>query len=193
MYRPTRDAADYQEERRLNIRIGVMQALVGAVLLLYLMAFWYLQVVKHDYYRRLSDNNRLRRVTLTPLRGLITDTEWRLTDLLSETQYYVGVRAYHLTAQSPIGNTPSFTTEASTPPEPSFVYSPSEVKAGLPVTFDPTGTIDVDTPPDELLFKWDYNNDSVIDRITIGPELVQRTYIRRGPVTCKLIVSDGTT
>jgi len=124
--------------------------------------------------------------------GLVSETHYRITDLLSETQYYVGVRAYHLAEQSPIGNTPSFTTAASIPPEPSFSYSPLEVKAGLPVTFDPTATTDEDTPPDELLFKWDYNNDGKIDRVTSGPVLVQRTYSQRGPVTCKLTVSDGT-
>jgi len=44
----------------------------------YLFAFWYLQVVKVDYYKRLSDNNRLRRVTLMPLRGVISDNEHRV-------------------------------------------------------------------------------------------------------------------
>jgi hypothetical protein len=124
--------------------------------------------------------------------GLISETHYRITDLLSETLYYVGVRAYHSSEQSPIGNTPSFTTEASIPPEPSFSYSPLEVKAGLPVTFDPTATTDVDTPLDELLFKWDFSNDGSVDRVTAGPELVQHTYSRRGPVTCKLTVTDGT-
>ncbi|HEU4402311.1 MAG TPA: penicillin-binding protein 2 [Candidatus Polarisedimenticolia bacterium] len=78
MYRPTKDSQDYYEESRLNTRITVIQVMFGAVLLLYLMAFWYLQVVKADYYRRLSDNNRLRRVTLAPLRGVITDNEHRV-------------------------------------------------------------------------------------------------------------------
>ena len=55
---------DYYEARRLNTRIHVIQVLFGAVLVLYLFAFWYLQIVKVDYYRRLSDNNRLRRVTI---------------------------------------------------------------------------------------------------------------------------------
>ena len=69
---------DYYEARRLNTRIHVIQVLFGAVLVLYLFAFWYLQVVKVDYYKRLSDNNRLRRVTLMPLRGVITDAEHRV-------------------------------------------------------------------------------------------------------------------
>ncbi len=69
---------DYYEARRLNTRIQVIQVLFGAVLVLYLFAFWYLQVVKVDYYKRLSDNNRLRRVTLMPLRGVISDDEHRV-------------------------------------------------------------------------------------------------------------------
>ena len=69
---------DYYEARRLNARIHVIQVLFGAVLVLYLFAFWYLQVVKVDYYKRLSDNNRLRRVTLMPLRGVIADDEHRV-------------------------------------------------------------------------------------------------------------------
>ncbi|OLE67488.1 MAG: hypothetical protein AUG09_02200 [Acidobacteria bacterium 13_1_20CM_2_68_7] len=69
---------DYYEARRLNTRIHVIQVLFGAVLVLYLFAFWYLQIVKVDYYRRLSDNNRLRRVTIMPLRGVITDSEHRV-------------------------------------------------------------------------------------------------------------------
>ncbi|HXU11177.1 MAG TPA: hypothetical protein VN898_04365, partial [Candidatus Binatia bacterium] len=51
---------DYYEARRLHVRILVIQALFGAVLVVYLLAFWYLQVVKMDHYRRLSDSNRLR-------------------------------------------------------------------------------------------------------------------------------------
>ena len=69
---------DYYEARRLNVRILVIQALLGAVLVVYLLAFWYLQVVKVDHYRRLSDSNRLRRVTIMPLRGVIKDAENRV-------------------------------------------------------------------------------------------------------------------
>lgn len=69
---------DYYEARRLNTRIHVIQALFGAVLVVYLLAFWYLQVVKVDHYKRLSDSNRLRRVTIMPLRGVIKDAEHRV-------------------------------------------------------------------------------------------------------------------
>jgi penicillin-binding protein 2 len=72
-----RDQRDYLEERRLSARITVIQVLFGAVLSVYLMTFWYLQVVRADYYRRLSDSNHIRRVTLLPQRGLITDSDER--------------------------------------------------------------------------------------------------------------------
>ncbi|MFQ5877395.1 MAG: penicillin-binding protein 2 [Acidobacteriota bacterium] len=73
-----RDFRDPHEERRLGARIGFLQVAFGAILALYLTAFWYLQVVKADYYLRLSDSNRLRRVTLPPLRGVISDRERRV-------------------------------------------------------------------------------------------------------------------
>ena len=75
--RPTRDQKDYLQERQLGRRVTVLQVLFGAVLAVYLMTFWYLQVVRTDYYRRLSDNNHLRRVTLLPQRGVIADAEDR--------------------------------------------------------------------------------------------------------------------
>jgi penicillin-binding protein 2 len=73
-----KEIQDYEDTRRLNTRIHVIHAFFGAVFVIYLMSFWYFQVVKSDYYRRLSDNNRLRRVTLMPLRGVITEAEHRV-------------------------------------------------------------------------------------------------------------------
>ena len=77
-YHSSKGFQDYEEERRLATRITVIQILFAAVLVVYLLAFWYLQVVKSGHYRRLSDNNRIRRVTLMPLRGVITDREGRV-------------------------------------------------------------------------------------------------------------------
>jgi len=75
--RAARDPKDWLEERRLTIRITIVQVLFGAALAVYLMTFWYLQVVRTDYYTRLSDSNHLRRVTLLPQRGLIADADDR--------------------------------------------------------------------------------------------------------------------
>ena len=77
-HRFMRDRHEYDEQSRLDTRITVLQYLFGAVLIVYLMTFWYLQVVRADHYRTLSDTNRLRRVTLLPTRGVITDAEDRV-------------------------------------------------------------------------------------------------------------------
>ncbi|MBN2082903.1 fibronectin type III domain-containing protein [bacterium] len=123
--------------------------------------------------------------------NLITATSWRLNDLEADTLYYIGVRAYHLNTQSPLSNTPSFTTETSVAPEPAFTYLPVEIRNSESVTFDPSPTTDVDTPLDELICKWDFDNSGTVDKTTVGLESVEHTYTRRGPVTCKLTVSDG--
>ena len=54
-------------------RLKVLQYLILLLVLLFLSAFWYLQVVHHDYYRHLSENNRLRIVPLRAPRGAILD------------------------------------------------------------------------------------------------------------------------
>ena len=74
----SKERQEFREGHRLNTRVTVIQVLFGAVLVVYLLAFWYLQVVKADYYRNQSDSNRLRRVTLSPLRGVITDRDQRV-------------------------------------------------------------------------------------------------------------------
>ncbi len=69
---------DYYEERRFERRITAIQIVFIVVLVVYVMVFWYLQIVRTDHYRTLSDNNRLRRVTVMPLRGEILDRQEKL-------------------------------------------------------------------------------------------------------------------
>jgi len=76
-YRSSKDFKDYYEERRLQRRISFIFVLLAGLFLSYLFNLWYLQVVNGDNYRRLADNNRLRQVVESPLRGLILDREGR--------------------------------------------------------------------------------------------------------------------
>ncbi|MDX1500870.1 MAG: penicillin-binding protein 2 [Thermoanaerobaculia bacterium] len=41
-------------------------------------AYWFVQVIRGEYYRELAENNRLRRIPVQPIRGLIFDREGRL-------------------------------------------------------------------------------------------------------------------
>ena len=54
---------------RLAVGIGFVLVLFGILL----VRFLYLQVVRHDYYDTLAENNRISLVPIVPNRGLILD------------------------------------------------------------------------------------------------------------------------
>jgi penicillin-binding protein 2 len=70
------EVREHREEllRRIpTLRILFLTALLGVA-----SAYWFVQVVRGDYYRELAENNRLRRIPVKPPRGLILDREGRL-------------------------------------------------------------------------------------------------------------------
>ncbi len=64
---------EYVEASRFTARITVLSMFTSAVLVGYLLAFYYLQVVQGDYYTDLAEENRVRRITVPPARGAILD------------------------------------------------------------------------------------------------------------------------
>ncbi|MCF8042351.1 MAG: penicillin-binding protein 2 [Desulfarculaceae bacterium] len=63
-----------------NIRMALLTAavVVGLALVVLLGRLWFLQLLKGEHFRLLSENNRIRLVDLAPSRGLIFDAEGRL-------------------------------------------------------------------------------------------------------------------
>lgn len=61
------------QRRLLLLRLGLLIALV-----LILARLWYLQIVKGQFYRELSEQNRVRTVSVRPARGLIFDRHGEL-------------------------------------------------------------------------------------------------------------------
>ena len=59
-------------------RLKTLQYVIILIFLFFLSAFWYLQVVHHDYYGQLSENNHLRIVPLRAPRGAILDCRGEL-------------------------------------------------------------------------------------------------------------------
>jgi penicillin-binding protein 2 len=65
---------DHQKElRNFQVRLAVSAALVLAVFSVLLLRFFYVQVLQHDYYHTLAENNRIAIVPIIPNRGLILD------------------------------------------------------------------------------------------------------------------------
>ncbi len=55
------------------MRIKILRVIVGIFFVAILVALFYLQVIRGDYYFRLSSNNRIRVIPLQGVRGLIKD------------------------------------------------------------------------------------------------------------------------
>jgi penicillin-binding protein 2 len=68
-----REHRDELVRRIPTLRIVFLTFLLGVA-----SAYWFVQVVRGDYYRELAENNRLRRIPIKPPRGLILDREGRL-------------------------------------------------------------------------------------------------------------------
>jgi penicillin-binding protein 2 len=65
---------DHQKElRNFQVRLAVSAGLVLAMFCALLIRFFYLQVLQHDYYHTLAENNRISIVPIIPNRGLILD------------------------------------------------------------------------------------------------------------------------
>jgi len=59
-------------------RVRVLSAVVTGLLVAIAAGFWFVQLVRGDYYRELAENNRLRKLPIKAPRGLIFDRNGRL-------------------------------------------------------------------------------------------------------------------
>jgi penicillin-binding protein 2 len=65
---------DHEKDlRNFQLRLAVSAGVVLAVFFVVLVRLFYLQVVQHDYYHTLAENNRISVVPIIPNRGLILD------------------------------------------------------------------------------------------------------------------------
>ena len=56
-----------------RLRLVLSLGFVAVMLLILLLRFFYLQVIRHDYFHTLGENNRIYVVPIVPNRGLIMD------------------------------------------------------------------------------------------------------------------------
>ncbi len=82
-YRERWELKEYQSEQRLGRRAMLLHAVIVMVLAGFLGVFWYLQIVKGGEFALLAENNRLRRIALPPMRGVVLD---RRDEVLASTR-----------------------------------------------------------------------------------------------------------
>lgn len=63
---------------QIQKRIFFLYPAVIGIFILLLLRVWFLQIIKGDYYKDLSENNRMRTVYLNPQRGLIYDRNGKI-------------------------------------------------------------------------------------------------------------------
>src|SRR3990172_11432428 len=61
------------KNRGLRKRIGYLRVFFIFLIAIILFKAWHMQIIKGKYYRKLAENNRVRSVTVPPLRGIIYD------------------------------------------------------------------------------------------------------------------------
>ena len=64
---------EYVETTQFSARITVLSVFSTAVLVGYMLAFYYLQVYQAEHYAELAEANRVRRIMVAPPRGAILD------------------------------------------------------------------------------------------------------------------------
>jgi hypothetical protein len=77
-YRQRKEFLNYRRDVSLRRRIGLLRGSLLAVFLLHLGSLWFFQVVRAEHYSRLSDSNRIRAFSVSPLRGVIRDRQGRV-------------------------------------------------------------------------------------------------------------------
>ncbi len=65
--------AQYEERRRVGIRLAVLQYLIVIVFSLLAVSFWVLQVVQHERFNEMAENNHQRTLALRAPRGIVLD------------------------------------------------------------------------------------------------------------------------
>lgn len=63
------------ETEDIQRRLPYLIYIIGICTALIILKLWFLQVIKGNYYKELSENNRLRIVKISPPRGIIYDRE----------------------------------------------------------------------------------------------------------------------
>src|SRR5687767_10911781 len=81
-------AASPEDRRRVGIRLTVLQSIITVGFSILAVSFWVLQVVQHEKYLEMAENNHQRTLALRAPRGIVFD---RNGELLVRNRYSYSV------------------------------------------------------------------------------------------------------
>src|SRR5436853_2955076 len=62
-----------EDRRKASLRLSGLQVVIGAVFSILAVSFWVLQVVQHQQFNEMAENNHQRTLALRAPRGLVFD------------------------------------------------------------------------------------------------------------------------
>jgi hypothetical protein len=100
------------------------------------------------------------------------------------------ILAFAVDAAGYRGQVDTFVYLIDLPPSPEFAWTPSLIRQGATVEFDASATIDLETPIDRLVFRWDFNGDGIFDTDFLPSSNASYTYVSSGAFKVTLEVRD---
>src|SRR5687768_15010122 len=70
--------APVEDRRSITIRLVILQVGFAVVFAILAFSFWYFQVVQHEKYQELAENNHQRTISLRAPRGVMLDRDGRV-------------------------------------------------------------------------------------------------------------------
>src|SRR3954452_19514547 len=67
-----------EDRRKTSTRVTSLQAVIAVAFAVLAIGFWVLQVVQHQQYNEMAENNHQRTIALRAPRGLVFDREGRV-------------------------------------------------------------------------------------------------------------------
>ncbi|HKT78602.1 MAG TPA: penicillin-binding protein 2 [Vicinamibacterales bacterium] len=68
----------HEDKRRVDIRLGSLQFVVIVLFSVLAISFWVLQIVQHERFKEMAENNHQRSLTLRAPRGMLFDRDGRV-------------------------------------------------------------------------------------------------------------------
>src|SRR6266853_1735872 len=67
-----------EERRKANVRLSGLQVVIAAVFSVLAVSFWVLQVVQHEKFEEMAENNHQRTLALRAPRGVVFDRQGKV-------------------------------------------------------------------------------------------------------------------
>ncbi len=107
-------------------------------------------------------------------------------------EYVITLEALHAQGEMFTMTHTIIVSQGYSSPNPDFRISPDSGNFKTLFTFDASATTDAQEEPEDLTYRWDFNQDNQWDTVTVGDPIASHRFAEHGLYPVKLMVSDTT-